>query len=67
MKNILWKSLVVMLLATKCATNSYALEKETHKAINEHIVQNTLNSFSLSLYLKNQLGFQNGIDEKLIP
>lgn len=32
----------------------YALEVETHIAINEYIAKNTLNGFSLDLYLKDQ-------------
>src|SRR3989304_9090372 len=41
-----------------------ALETDTHKAINKYIARNTLNGFSLDSYLKNQLGFANGIEEE---
>ena len=44
-------------------TFSHALETDTHEAINEHISRNTLNSFSLDTYLKNQLGITGGIEE----
>ncbi len=42
---------------------SYALEKETHRAINSYISENTLNSFSLDTYLAKNLGFTKGKDE----
>ncbi len=64
MKTIFSKSLMLLLIISAIAVNSYALEVETHRAINEHIVKNALNGFSLGTYLKNQLGFQNSTDEK---
>ncbi|MBI4653548.1 MAG: hypothetical protein HY752_00880 [Nitrospirae bacterium] len=44
---------------------SFALETITHEKINEFIAINTLNGFSLDSYLKNQLGFANGITEDI--
>jgi len=44
--------------------NSYALEKPTHKVINEYIAENTIRDFSLDQYLKEQLGFQEGKNEE---
>ena len=43
---------------------SLALETDTHEKINEFIVTNTLNEFSLDDYLRKQLGFPKGYDEK---
>jgi len=42
---------------------SYALDPDSHKAINEHIATNTINNFSLDSYLSDRLGFQGGIEE----
>jgi len=44
---------------------NHALEVDTHKAINEYIAIGTINGFSLDSYLKNQLGFQNGVEEQI--
>ncbi|MBN2568170.1 MAG: hypothetical protein JXB42_01945 [Deltaproteobacteria bacterium] len=41
----------------------YALETDTHELINEYIVINALNGFSLHLYLKEQLNIDKGIEE----
>ena len=43
--------------------DSSALEKQTHKAINEHIARHTILGFSLDAYVKNQLGFLKGVNE----
>lgn len=43
---------------------SFALETDTHEKINEFIATNNLNGFSLDSYLKNQLGFADGIKEE---
>ncbi len=55
--------LAAIALSIYTASFSYALDVSTHKAINAYIAQNTLNGFSLDLYLKNQLGIQSGIKE----
>lgn len=47
------------------ASLGYALEVETHKAINEYIANNNMNAFSLDAYLKKQLGIQGGIQENI--
>ncbi len=44
---------------------NHALEVDTHKAINEYIAIGTINGFSLDSYLKNQLGFRNGVEEQI--
>jgi hypothetical protein len=56
-------SLAATILSIFIASFSYALDVETHKAINAYIAQHTLNEFSLDSYLKNQLGIQSGINE----
>ncbi len=57
--------LTTIVLSIYISSFSYALDISTHRAINAYIAQNTLNSFSLDLYLKNQLGMQSGIKESL--
>ncbi|MCC7201612.1 MAG: hypothetical protein IT393_02960, partial [Nitrospirae bacterium] len=42
---------------------TFALNVETHKAINLNIAQSTLDGFSVDYYLKNNLGFPEGIGE----
>ncbi|MCP4614573.1 MAG: hypothetical protein GY845_38320, partial [Planctomycetes bacterium] len=57
----------VILLYIFClagASISFALETDTHETINQHIVDNSLNNFSLDQYLRDQLDFPKGIDEK---
>lgn len=56
-------SLLIITLSIYITSYSYALEVATHKAINAYIAQNTINSFSLDSYLKNQLGISGGIKE----
>lgn len=43
---------------------NYALEVETHQAINKYIALGTINGFSLDSYLKNPLGFNHGVSEE---
>lgn len=43
----------------------YALETETHEAINDYIARYTLNNFYFNSYLNNQLGFLKGIEENV--
>jgi hypothetical protein len=42
---------------------SFALETETHKAINNYVAQRSLNGFSLNDYLKTALGIQSGTED----
>jgi len=44
---------------------SYALETDTHEVINEYIVRNILNGFSLNSYLKEELNIEEGIEQLL--
>ncbi len=53
-----------MIISTSITSFSYALNVDTHRAINEYIVKHTINSFSLNEYMKNQLGIQGGIYEQ---
>ncbi len=43
---------------------AFALGVGTHKAINEHIANNSFNTFSLDAYLKRNLGMRGGKAEK---
>jgi hypothetical protein len=44
---------------------TFALETDTHKAINLHIAESPLNGFSINQYLKNNLGISEGIEKML--
>ncbi len=46
-------------------TCSVALEKPTHRNINEFIADNEMNGFNFDSYLKSNLGFSKGKDETL--
>jgi hypothetical protein len=61
-KHLLRIFIICTVFSIFCA-HSYALETESHMMINEYIARNTLNDFSLNSYLKDQLGFQEGIEE----
>lgn len=43
---------------------AFALDPSTHKAINLQIANSTMNGFSLDQYLKDNLGFSQGIAEE---
>ncbi len=43
---------------------AFALDPSTHRAINLHITNSTMNGFSLEQYLKSNLDFLQGIGEK---
>ena len=47
------------------ASEGFLLEEKTHQYLNEKIAQMTTNGFSLSTYLKNNLGFNDGAKELL--
>ena len=59
----LFQIFIIYIIVSIFCVQSYALEKESHKAINEYIAKNTLNGFSLDSYLKNQLGIEEGIEK----
>jgi len=63
MRRILFIALMFILFK---ATILYALSVESHMAINTYISKNDMNGlFSLDSYLKNTLGFKNGINEEI--
>ena len=64
MKTIFLKQILTILLIVIITSTAHALDVRTHKTINEHIAQHTINGFSLGNYITNQLGFTNGIYEK---
>ena len=55
----------VVILNFLVSDQCFSLEKETHKALNEHIAKTSINNFQLNLYLSNQLGFEGGIEKIL--
>lgn len=52
----------VLILDFLISKQCFPLEKETHKALNEHIAKTTVNNFELNSYLGNQLGLRSGIE-----
>jgi hypothetical protein len=56
---------IVIVLFSVTASVCYALEVETHQAINEYIAQKNVNGYLLDSYLKKHLGLQSGINEKI--
>ncbi len=56
----LLKLFVIHIILFIFSLNSSALEKPTHKVINEYIAENTINEFSFDQYMKIHLGFQEG-------
>jgi Tol biopolymer transport system component len=59
MKRLFLIAIIILCFVSLC----YALETDTHQAINEYIAQYTFNGFSLNSYLQNQLGIQKGTNE----
>jgi hypothetical protein len=57
------KLILIILLTLFSASYNHAnaLSVETHEAINEYIVRNNMNGFSLDAYLQNNLGIVTGI------
>jgi len=55
----------IVLLSLVYCFDSFALEKPTHQTINEEIAQRTINGFSLTNYLKDNLGFIKGVGEEI--
>jgi hypothetical protein len=56
------KIFVVQIILSVFAVHGYALEKATHYEINEYIAEHEIGGFSLDEYLKEQLGFQEGVE-----
>lgn len=57
--------MVVFILIGLLPTHANAYEKSDHKRINEYIADNVVHGFSLSRYLRDYLGFREGISEKI--
>ncbi len=55
--------ITMILIVVSIQEISFALEVETHQAINYYIADSTLNGFSLGGYLKQNCGFSQGIAE----
>ncbi len=55
-----------LIIAIVLVSQGYALTTGTHAHINEYVAGTAMDGFSLDLYLKNQLGFQGGI-ETVVP
>jgi hypothetical protein len=56
---------LTFLIIVSWSSQSLSLQEQTHQAINEHIARNTISGFSLNDYLKNNLGFKEGVEEIL--
>lgn len=52
--------LLIMAALLQISSVSYSLEKPTHSAINDKIVQSVINGFSFDSFLMNKLGFSDG-------
>ncbi len=53
--------IAIAMFMTSTTSLCYALEVETHQALNENIAFSTLNGFSLDSYLTNSLGIEGVI------
>jgi hypothetical protein len=60
-KNIFFLFFIIML----SHSSLYALKVETHMDLNEYIARSPMNGFYLDAYLKNVLGFQEGINQSI--
>jgi hypothetical protein len=60
-RRLLLKISGLIFLFLQLHSQSFGLEKETHKYLNQYIAQNSINNFSLDQYLKNQLGIKTGV------
>ncbi len=65
MKNKNFIFVIILLIILNWSSQSFSLKEDTHKSINEYVAQNSINSFSLSSYLINNLGFKAGVYEFL--
>ncbi len=53
---------IIQIIFAVFTVHGYALEKPTHFEINEYIAKHEIGGFSLDEYLKDQLGFQEGVN-----
>ncbi len=64
MKKIIFFILVLIFILS-FNLKAYGLKEETHEAINKEIARRNINGFLLDTYLKNLLGYPQGIGENL--
>ncbi len=64
-RKIILYSILFQMIFLSLYKTSEALEKVTHEKINQYIAWNSVDVFSLDEYLKDYLGFQNGIEETI--
>lgn len=55
-----WFLLLIITILIQMSSVGFSLEKPTHSAINDKIVQSVSNGFSFDSFLKNNLGFADG-------
>ncbi|MEW6419181.1 MAG: hypothetical protein AB1480_13880 [Nitrospirota bacterium] len=68
MRNKIMVFFILLLLISCWSSPSFPYGGDNggaHRAINEHVAQNTVNSFSLDEYLIDNLGFKKGVKEEL--
>ena len=63
MKNNFWTLILIISFIFCMDATTHALNKPTHRLINQYIVQNSFNGFSLDSYLKSPVGIPGGILE----
>jgi hypothetical protein len=56
---------IVFILNSIFASPSHSLKEPTHEAINTKIAKEQVNGFSLNGYLKNNIGYPDGVEELL--
>lgn len=61
--NLLFQIFVLIFFTFQTYDQCFALEKETHKVINQQIARTQMNNFSLNLYFIDQLGFKEGVEK----
>lgn len=55
--------IVLFVMVSLFSTSVYALNVETHEAINKRIANGAVNGFSLDSYLKGNVGLKGGVEE----
>lgn len=59
------KIAIIQITAVVLVGQSHGLNTETHEQINERVVTTIMDGFSLDLYLKHQLGLDQGVQSQL--
>ncbi len=65
MRNKSFIFVTTFIIISIMSSQSFSLKEDTHQAINEHVAQNTIGSFSLNNYLMDNLGLMKGVKEEL--